>query len=317
MDHVASRNGLLPATDYAGTMIMDFAITMTPCVARRHVFFKSPTTMLVKQLESLDIPVGQLAIWSLGQFGLLIKGGQTILAVDPYLSNSLHTRLGGPIRMFPPPVPPNQLSAVQHVLITHEHADHYDPDTLLPIAEANERAQFHSTHYCAEMLVDAGVPRARARRVTAGQTYDLGAARVTPTPAAHYEHDDDPVKGNRWLGFVIELNGCTLYHSGDTILFPALLKSLAPWRDQIDVACLPVNGRDYWRDQVGVIGNLDGTEALELCAHLHHPVLIPMHNDLFAGNHVSPAVLAEYQDRKYPRQRYHWLQPGELYLFVK
>jgi L-ascorbate metabolism protein UlaG (beta-lactamase superfamily) len=145
----------------------------------------------------------------------------------------------------------------------------------------------------------------------------IGNARIMPTPAAHYGRDVDPVRGHRWLGFVIELNGVTLWHSGDTILFPELMNAMADWTGKIDVACLPVNGRDYWREQVGITGNMDATEALDLCAKLDVEVLIPMHNDLFAGNHVSPAVLAEYQDRKHPRRRYHWLQPGELYVYVK
>jgi hypothetical protein len=38
---------------------------------------------------------------------------------------------------------------------------------------------------------------------------------------------------------------------------------------------------------------------------------------MFALNQVSPAVLADFLDRRCARQKYHWLQPGELYLYVK
>jgi L-ascorbate metabolism protein UlaG (beta-lactamase superfamily) len=66
-----------------------------------------------------------------------------------------------------------------------------------------------------------------------------------------------------------------------------------------------------------MIGNLDGREAAELAAAVGAEVLIPMHNDMFAANRVSPAILADFLDRTYPRQKYHWLQPGELYVHLK
>ena len=78
-----------------------------------------------------------------------------------------------------------------------------------------------------------------------------------------------------------------------------------------------MNGRDGWRERRGMIGNLDGPEAAQLAAAVGADVLIPMHNDMFAANHVSPAILADFLDRTYPRQKYHWLQPGELYFFVR
>jgi L-ascorbate metabolism protein UlaG (beta-lactamase superfamily) len=111
------------------------------------------------------------------------------------------------------------------------------------------------------------------------------------------------------------MGGVRLYHSGDTILHDGLVPRLE--HQAVDVAFLPVNGRDFWRERRGIIGNLDGREAAELAATIGADVLIPMHNDMFALNHVSPAVLADFLDRHYPRQKHHWLQPGELYLYVK
>jgi L-ascorbate 6-phosphate lactonase len=263
------------------------------------------------------VPHGQLAVWSLGQLGVVIKGGDTRLIIDPYLSDSIREKFNGPGRMFPAPVLPEALTWAEHVLATHEHLDHTDIDTLMPIAAVAPRARFYGTTYTVEMLTGAGLTPERAQRVDPGVSFMLGDARITPTPAAHYGDDVDPVKGHRWLGFMIELNGVTLWHSGDTLLFPKLMHALQPWRGKVDVMCVPVNGRDYWREQFDILGNMDGTEALDLAKHLGADVLIPMHNDLFAENHVSPAVLAEYQDRKHPRQKYHWLQPGELYVYVK
>ena len=51
---------------------------------------------LIAQIDNLTVPHGQLALWSLGQAGFVIKGGATIAYIDPYLSDPPTTsgRLG-------------------------------------------------------------------------------------------------------------------------------------------------------------------------------------------------------------------------------
>lgn len=270
---------------------------------------------LIAQIDGLHVPAGMLAVWSLGQSGLVLKGGQTVAYIDPYLSNRIADDWGGPRREFPTPVEPHQVTNAQVVFCTHEHADHTDPWTLGPLAQASPQAVFVGPANSRDILREVGVPDERMIVPRMDEAREVGDLTFTPLPAAHYELDYDPQRGYRWLGFLIELNGVTLYHSGDTILFGDLVDRLRLHR--IDLACLPVNGRDYWREQRNLTGNLDGPEAAELVDLLDVDVLIPMHNDLFAGNHVTPAILADFLDRHTPRQKYHWLQPGELYLYVK
>ena len=50
---------------------------------------KPTSAALIAQIDSLSVPPGQLALWSLGQAGFVIKGGATIAYIDPYLSDPL------------------------------------------------------------------------------------------------------------------------------------------------------------------------------------------------------------------------------------
>jgi L-ascorbate metabolism protein UlaG (beta-lactamase superfamily) len=274
---------------------------------------------LVAQVRSLAVPPGMLAIWGLGQAGFVLKGGETVAYLDPYLTNSVdeagYAPRGSFPRLFPPPLEPSEAAHAQVVFCSHEHVDHTDPDTLLPLSRASPRAVIVCSSWSRDVLLAAGIEPERILVPRVGEPRSLPGLTFTAVPAAHYAVEDEPGRGHRWLGFVLELNGVTLYHAGDTILHPALIEGLRGRR--IDVACLPVNGRDYWREQRGIIGNLDPREAVELAATIGADVLIPMHNDMFALNHVSPAVLADFLDRHHPRQKHHWLQPGELYLYVK
>ena len=52
---------------------------------------------LKEQIDRLVVPQGQLALWSLGQAGFVLKGGATIVYIDPYLSDSVADG-GGPAR---------------------------------------------------------------------------------------------------------------------------------------------------------------------------------------------------------------------------
>ncbi len=85
-----------------------------------------------------------------------------------------------------------------------------------------------------------------------------------------------------FLGYVLFYRGLTLYHAGDTLVSEDLIRQLS--MQPIDVAMLPVNGRDYFRERAGVAGNLTPREAVEFAAAIGAAILVPMHHDLFRGN---------------------------------
>jgi L-ascorbate 6-phosphate lactonase len=264
-------------------------------------------------IERLAVPDGMLAVWSLGQSGFVIKGGSTIVYIDPYLSDSVE-QAGGPPRRFPAPLDAATVDHADLVLATHEHLDHADAATLGPLMAASPRALLVSSPQGRDVALAAGVAAQRTLVPRLGETLTIGALRVTAVPAAHYDFEVDGDGRSRWLGFLIELNGVRLYHSGDTVLFPELLAALEGV--PIDLALLPINGRDYFREQQGIIGNLSPREAVELAATLRAGVLIACHNDLFAANRVNPGQLFDELDRHAPWQRCHLLQPGELYFYA-
>jgi len=279
----------------------------------------TPGRKLIARIDELAVPPGMLAIWGLGQSGFILKGGRTVAYLDPYLTDSVdeagYAPKGTFPRQFPPPLAPDEATNAQVVFCSHEHVDHTDPRTLKPLSQASPRAIIVGSSWSRDMLLEAGVAEGRIRVPKLDAPSAVSCLPFSAGPSAHYGPESDPERGHRWLGYVIELNGVTLYHSGDTILHDGLVDRLKG--ASVDIACLPVNGRDFWREHRGIIGNLDAREAAELAATIGADVLIPMHNDMFALNHASPAVLADFLDRHYPRQRYHWLQPGELYLYVK
>ena len=77
-------------------------------------------------------------------------------------------------------------------------------------------------------------------------------------------------------------------------------------RWEIDIAMLPINGRDPSR---GVAGNLDGAEAVKLAQDAGMRVVIPCHYDMFEFNTVSPSEFI--RAARANNQAYQLLRNGE------
>jgi L-ascorbate 6-phosphate lactonase len=272
---------------------------------------------LVDQINPLGAPRGHLALWALGQHGFLLRGGATTVIIDPYLSNGIAERDGSDAlkRLIPIVADPSALSMIDVALITHAHTDHCDPQTIPPLLQAAPHAQVFGSYVACDRLVECGVDRSRIAVPPVDQPLRVNDdLTITPIPAAHYEFESDADGNPAYLGFVVQINGVTLYHSGDTIVYPGLIERLKPYA--LDIACLPINGRDWFREQAGLVGNLDYREAAELAVSIGARVLIPAHNDLFASNRINPAYFVDYIAAQHPRQRWHMLQAGELYYYA-
>ena len=187
--------------------------------------------------------------------------------------------------------------------------------TLAPIAQASPEARFVITGWSQSLLDEADIAPGRRIVAPTDQTIQLGGAQLTAIPAAHYalEHDE---RGYRYLGFVIEWNGVTFYHSGDTLVYPGYLERLKAL-PRADVAMVAANGRDAYREQYNVVGNLLPAEAAWLAQELGWDMLIGGHNDQYLWNTIAAGALADEVGRLNPRQKYHALQPGELLLYVR
>jgi L-ascorbate 6-phosphate lactonase len=104
---------------------------------------------------------------------------------------------------------------------------------------------------------------------------------------------------------VISIAGTTVYHAGDTIASVDIRRALAPL--VIDVAVLPVNGRDAGREAQGILGNLTAIEAVDLAEAIGADRLVPCHHDMIRGNTAAVADIVRAAKR--PGTRVHLVTP--------
>ena len=78
-------------------------------------------------------------LWWLGQSGFLLHYRRHFLLLDPYLSDSLTTKYARTdkphVRMTRRVVDPAQLGFVHVVTSSHNHTDHLDAETILPMRD--------------------------------------------------------------------------------------------------------------------------------------------------------------------------------------
>ena len=257
-------------------------------------------------------PADGVTVWPLGNAGVLLAdaAGRRI-AIDPWTSGWLESpSAANPepvVRQRPARLGSEELAGlVDAVLVTHEHPDHLDPGLVDAVTAAG--IPVHLPRGCLATARSWGYPASALRPVEAGEVVDVGGFEVTAVPAAHafaghgygsYTEWRDDEGHHRALGYVVRSGGRVLFHGGDTVMWRGLAERLRA--EGVDTCLLPINGRDWLREEQGLVGNLTARESADLAAACGAEVVIPVHFDGVVGNTGSPGELVDHASAAHPQ----------------
>lgn len=215
----------------------------------------------------------------LGHSCVTVENGKHKIIIDPFLSGNDKAA-----------AKPTDIK-VQYVLLTHGHGDHVGD--AVQIAKANDAtivANFELANYCSRQ-------GCTVHPMHIGGSHAFAFGRVKLTIAHHGggagEHAD--IYTGPPVGFLIEMDGKTMYHPGDTGLF--LDMKLIGEMNKIDLAWLPI-GDNF------TMGIDDAAKAVEF---LKPAQVVPFHYDTFDVIAADPTQFAS----KVKGSKVTVLKPGE------
>jgi L-ascorbate 6-phosphate lactonase len=246
------------------------------------------------------VPSGSIAIWWIAQAGFVFKTpAGKVIYFDPYLSNVVE-RLCGFKRLSLPPVTAEEVRA-DMVLLSHEHADHLDPETIPTIARNNPACRFFAPAGCTSGLTEAGVPEKVRTVLEPNHRYDLDGVVIHTAQA---DHGDLSATA---LSYVLEFDGVRVYCTGDTAWRPTLHKPLVDLKPDIILPCIN-----------GVFGNMNHIDAAMLVQQVKPRYAIPCHFWTFAEQGAGdPAGFLHACKHYSPETSALLLMPGERFLCPK
>lgn len=169
---------------------------------------------------SAEVQEGQIAIMWLGNHkgamkdfasaGFMIKTSEHVVAIDPsnLLSDDIHN-----------------LQEIDVILITHEHGDHYDPETTIKMQQKTGASVIANPGASPALM--GNIPDDKLTQMSPNESISLVGIDVTSFPAEH--------PANIPLLYVIEVDGFRIFHGSDS----AFVEDLSNIESRVHVALVP------------------------------------------------------------------------------
>ncbi len=199
----------------------------------------------------------KLRYFSHSSFLITTDKGHTIL-IDPFLDDNPTS-----------PVKSDEISA-DFIVLTHAHGDHIG-DSFKIASRAN------SLFICVNELADYCIENGfQAHNMHIGGSYGFDFGRLKFTIAHHGSMTPDNTYGGEPAGVVLNIDGKSIYHTGDTGLFydMKLIGEMTP----LDYMLVPI-GDNF------TMGITDAVKAVELA---NPAIAIPMHYNTFPVIEADP-----------------------------
>jgi L-ascorbate metabolism protein UlaG (beta-lactamase superfamily) len=231
------------------------------------------------------------ACWFGHSSALIEIDGYRVLADPVWSRRCSPSQTVGPERMHEVPVPLDGLAAMDAVLISHDHYDHLDIDTIIGLART-QRAPFVVPLGVGAHLRKWGVPDARIVELDWHESHQIGELTLVCTPARHFSGRLFTRNTTLWASWVIVGPKHRAFFGGDT----GYTKSFAEIgmdHGPFDLTLLPIGAyHPAWPDihmnpEEAVRAHLDVAEA-------DSGLLVPIH---WATFRLAPHPWSEPAER--------------------
>ena len=236
----------------------------------------APMPIVTLTRADFDLPPesGLRATW-LGHSTVLVEIDGARILFDPvWARRASPSTLIGPRRFHAPPLPLDELPAIDAIVATHDHYDHLDRDVVRALARSASQAQMR---FIVPLGVGAhlerwGVAPSRITELDWSESTTLGPLKLTATPARHFSGRG--LKGNHtlWASWSVAGPKHRIFHSGDTGPFNGFA-TIGAEHGPFDLTFIKIGAYgETWPDI-----HLTPEQAVEANAKVQGKVLLPIH----------------------------------------
>ena len=217
-------------------------------------------------------PGADTVTW-VGHSTLLIQLDGVNVLTDPHWSERASpVSVGGPGRVMPPGLAFEDLPPIHVVLISHDHYDHLDVDTVRRLA-ATHRPRFLVPLGLKAWFAELGITE--VEELDWWQHREVRGLRVTAVPAQHFS-GRTPWDRNRrlWAGWTVAGRAKRLYFAGDTAYWDGL-REIGERLGPFDLAAIPIGA--YLPEVIMKPAHTSPEEALRALGDVRGQRLVPIH----------------------------------------
>lgn len=235
-----------------------------------------------EQVPTQDLSQNQLqseassmqVVW-LGHSTFLIQYRGLNILTDPVFSQRASPlSFAGPKRYTQPAMEIDELPPIDLVVISHNHYDHLDIDSVLALPEST---QFYLPDGLSQWFIDLGVDRSRVADFTWWQQRAFSAElTVTATPAQHWSARSLFDKNQtHWASWHLQIGDKSVWFAGDTGYNQVDFKQIGQRFELVDVALIPIGAyapRDFMH-----LYHVNVEEAVQIHKDVNSQFSIGMH----------------------------------------
>ncbi|MGR3911267.1 MBL fold metallo-hydrolase [Burkholderia sp. SR8] len=216
------------------------------------------------------------SLYRLGHSTLLMKLRGEFWLTDPvFAERASPFRRIGPKRFHAPPISLENLPPLRAVILSHDHYDHLDRDTLVALAATT--SLFITPLGVGDRLIEWGIDAKKVRQLDWWQSIDVDGLALTATPAQHFS-GRSLFDGNStlWASWVIADDALRVFFSGDTGYFDGF-RTIGERLGPFDVTLIETGAYDPQWPYV----HMQPDETVQAHIDLRGRTLIPIHNGTF------------------------------------
>jgi L-ascorbate metabolism protein UlaG (beta-lactamase superfamily) len=246
------------------------------------MFKDTAITVPVPPLEVTPLTRSQLeqapdgSVYRLGHSTVLLKLNDAYWLTDPVFSERASpVQWAGPKRFIAPPITLEELPPLTAVILSHDHFDHLDRQTV--IALAAKTRLFIAPLGVGDHLVRWGIPAEKIKQLDWWQTLDVRGVRFIATPAQHFSGRRLFVTNpTLWASWVIKTERHSIFFSGDTGYFAGFAE-IGERHGPFDLTLLEAGAYDPQWEGVHMLPE----QVLQAHRDLRGEWLLPIHNVTF------------------------------------